>query len=236
MEYHCEKCNDVGGFVYSSDEGYLMWQECGCGKVRKALARLQSSGLGQLLKLYTFKTFKVESDWQKDAFDKAKGFVDGTDKWFFISGQSGAGKSHLCTAISRELLLGQQKSFKFMQWLDDGNRLKRNAMDSELFDSLMSELKEVDVLYIDDFFKSDNNAKPTPADIKLANEILNYRYNTARTSKDRLITIISTERTIEQLISYDEALAGRIIEMSKPNSFVQLIGKEKNYRLKYKEK
>lgn len=231
MEYHCEKCNDLGGFDIQRD-GYIFWQECSCMKVRKALYRLKNSGLGEMLKLYTFDKYKVEFDWQKDAYEKAKNFVNGKDKWFFISGQSGAGKSHLCTAISKELLINQQKSFRFMQWLDDGNRLKRNAMDSELFDNLISELKTVEVLYIDDFFKSENNTKPTPADIKLANEILNYRYNTARTSKERLITIISTERTIEQLLEYDEALAGRIMEMSKPNSFVQIIGKEKNYRLR----
>lgn len=232
MEYKCEKCNDLGGSYYRNENGYLMWRECDCMKVKKALARLKTSGLGELLKMYTFERYNAEFDWQKDALEKAKNFVNGNDKWFFICGTSGAGKSHLCTAISKELLLGQQKSFRFMQWLDDGNKLKRNAMDSEFYENMISELKDVEVLYIDDFFKSQNDTKPTPADIKLANEILNYRYNAARTSKERLITIISTERTIEQLIEYDVALAGRILEMSKPNSFVQIVGKEKNYRLK----
>lgn len=234
MEYHCDKCNDLGGKYYRDENGYLIWQKCGCIKVKKALARFKMSGLGEMLKLYTFDKFKTEFDWQKDAYKKAIDFVNSENKWFVMSGQSGAGKSHLCTAIVRELLLKQEKGFKFMQWIDESNRLKRNMMDNELYDRLMNELKEIEVLYIDDFFKSENNTKPTSADIKLANEILNYRYNVARISKERFITIISTERTIGQLMEYDEALAGRIIEMTKPNNFIQLIGKEKNYRLKSK--
>ena len=119
-----------------------------------------------------------------------------------------------------------------MRWLDDGNELKRNVLDSEFYENLIRELKTVEVLYIDDFFKSENNTKPTPADIKLANEILNYRYDYARSHKERFITIISTERSIEQLQEYDMALAGRIIEMTKPDYLVKVFGKEKNYRLK----
>ena len=230
--YNCKKCNNMGGEYYRDENGYLMWRECGCMKVKKALSRLKMSGLGQLLKICTFNTFKVENEWQKNPYEKAKNFVNSETRWFCITGSSGAGKSHLCTAISRELLLKQEKSFKFMRWLDDGNELKRNVLDSEFYENLIRELKTVEVLYIDDFFKSENNTKPTPADIKLANEILNYRYDYARSHKERFITIISTERSIEQLQEYDMALAGRIIEMTKPDYLVKVFGKEKNYRLR----
>ena len=152
--------------------------------------------------------------------------------WFCMLGMSGSGKSHICTAISRELLQ-QGMELKYMMWLDDSTALKQCITDGERYGNLISEYKNVQVLYIDDFFKNDNETKPSPADIKLANEILNYRYNKARMDKSmRWITIISSERTFEQLLNYDPALAGRIAEMTKPDNLIILSGMDKNYRLK----
>ena len=95
----------------------------------------------------------------------------------------------------------------------------------------IKKFSECDVLYIDDFFKSENQTPPTPADIKLANEILNYRYNRARINDKCCKTIISSERLIGQLIEYDSAIAGRIVEMSK-GYLTEKTGREFNYRLK----
>lgn len=228
--YDCEECDNNGGFAYR-DNGYLMWKPCKCVKIRESIGRLKMSGLGNLLKTLTFDNFKAEEDWQKDMKEKAINFVNSNNKWFVILGQSGIGKSHICTAISRELLK-QGKSIRYMRWLDDGNKLKRNAMNSETYEAIIDDLKNVEVLYIDDFWKSDNNSKPSPADIKIANEILNYRYNEALSKNERLITIISSERTLEQLTSYDVAIAGRMVEMSKPDYLIEIRGAEKNYRLK----
>ena len=67
-------------------------------------------------------------------------------------------------------------------------------------------LKKTEVLYIDDFLKGGD----TDADIRLAYEILNSRYN------DRgLRTILSSEMTPEKLLRRDEALGGRIYERAR---------------------
>ena len=62
-------------------------------------------------------------------------------------------------------------------------------------------------------------------------EILNYRYN-----NKKLITIISTEQSIDNIIEFDEALGSRIYEMTKDNSAhnrnVLKIEDGRNYRLK----
>ena len=70
----------------------------------------------------------------------------------------------------------------------------------------MDELKNADVLYIDDFLKG----KVRDADFNLAFELLNYRYT--QPSKR---TIISTELDLPALRKIDEALARRIIERSE---------------------
>lgn len=228
--YDCKKCLNKGDYmiVDNNTEVFVM---CDCWNIRKSLRAMEESGLGNLLKLYTFENYICEEDWQKEVFDKAKQFTqEKSNKWFVFLGESGAGKSHICTAISSKLLKSGY-TFKYMAWVDESTEIKQYATDGEKYKSKIDELKRVQVLYIDDFFKSENLTKPTPADIKLANEILNYRYNRARMSPEKCVTIISSERTIRQLMEYDKAVAGRIIEMSKPY-LLQMLGIEKNYRLK----
>ena len=55
---------------------------------------------------------------------------------------------------------------------------------------------------------------PTAADVNLAYEIINYRYN----NRDK-ITIISTELTIGGLCEIDEALGGRIRQRAGENVY-----------------
>lgn len=232
-DYDCKICRNKGDIMYYDKELKCeIYKPCKCRSVRKTIKKMQDSGLGNLLKIYKFSNYTTEEDWQKDIFEKAVNFVDSEDKWFAMLGESGSGKSHICTAISRKLL-EQGKELKYMMWLDESVKLKQYVTNAEKYAELIKELKEAEVLYIDDFFKNDNETKPSPADIKLANEILNYRYNKARMDRStRYVTLISTERTLEQLLEYDTALAGRIVEMTKPNNLIMITGSDKNYRLK----
>lgn len=227
-DYDCKKCKNRGYIRYKNDDGYIMNRECECLSIRETIQRMKKSGLGNLLELYTFDNYKTPEIWQKNTLEKAKRFITSNGIGFMFLGSSGVGKSHICTAISKELM-DKGFSLKYMVWVEDANFLKSHKMDSEIYVPLMNEYKNVDVLYIDDFFKSDNNAKPTSADILLAMEIINYRYNKSRTENKRMITIISSERTLEQLIDYDEAVAGRLKEMAG-EFFVEIFGKDKNYR------
>ncbi len=90
----------------------------------------------------------------------------------------------------------------------------------------MKSLKEVDVLYIDDFFKPIGGNRPSDADIRLAYEIINARYNR------RKITIISSERHISEIAEIDEAIGGRIYEYAKGYTVNIARDTARNYRLK----
>ena len=100
-----------------------------------------------------------------------------------------------------------------MLWRDESVKLKATVNDAVQYEKMMQELKTVEVLYIDDFFKigqmDGGMQKPTAADISLAFEILNYRYNHA----DK-VTIISSESTLEEIFAIDAAVGGRIGERS----------------------
>lgn len=231
--YDCPVCHNKGDIMIIK-HGYEYYRECECMKIRRAIERMKRSGLYNLLNVYTFNKYECAEDWQSDIFNKAKKYAANSDgnKWFVFLGSSGIGKSHICTAISRELMLNNAELY-FMPWLDESVELKQNIVSApEEYRAKIEQLKTVEVLYIDDFFKSENNTPPTAADIKLANEILNYRYNKARMQKERYLTIISSERTIGQLMEYDKAIAGRIIEMSKPDYLITINDDNKNYRLR----
>lgn len=230
--YNCSRCKNRGN-IATDRNGVFVLVDCDCLSIRKTISLMEHSGLGNLLKIYSFDKFECTEDWQKYIFEKAKAFVDAEQNWFYIGGNSGCGKSHICTAIVRELL---KKGYptKYMLWLDESVALKQAVTDATKYQEMMDEIKNAQLLYIDDFLKTGKNEAPTQADIKLAMEILNYRYNKARADKSkRWITILSSERNIGEIVELDEATGSRIVEMTKPDYYL-FVSKDnkKNYRMK----
>lgn len=229
--YDCPRCKNKG-IVYYLKDGYEMSRECECMKIRRSYWNIEKSGLKDLLGRYSFDSFEVVEQWQQDFKADAQRFVsDHTGKWFFAGGQVGAGKTHICTAIVGEFLRQGIES-RYMLWRDETVKLKACVNDDYEYGRLITPLKTVPVLFIDDFFKTANDDSgqkkpPTQGDINVAFELLNYRYN-----NDRLVTIISSERTVDELLSFDEAVGSRVYQRTKEYCWV--IGKDvkKNYRLR----
>ncbi len=222
--FECEKCKNRGFSAYVSQDGDIIAKECSCMIRRRAEARMIRSGLGDLLEKCTFETYEATDKPQKNALSLAKDFLEKKEScpWFFVSGKPGTGKTHLCTAICKELLASGY-DVRYMMWRDDSRRMKAYANDGPQYDSIVNPVKRVQVLYIDDFFKSGKKDITTP-DITLAFDIINERYNHSDS-----ITIISTEFSIRELILLDNALGSRIYEKSKDFSLDFSAGR--NYRL-----
>lgn len=226
--YDCPKCKNKG-VIYALSGGCEVSRPCECMEVRKNLDRIKKSGLQGLLDTYTFENYRADEDWQKAIKADALDFLDHHDhQWFFAGGQVGAGKTHICTAIAGEFLR-RGTPVRYMLWKDESARLKAVVNDEEYW-TLINPLKTVEVLYIDDIFKtveeSGRKRPPTPADVGVAFEILNYRYN------NNCITILSSERTIEEILDCDEAVGSRIYQRTKDHCWS--IGKDpqKNYRMR----
>ena len=199
---------------------------CHCKDIRASIKRMQRSGLENVLERYTFDKYNAVDPWQKHIKETAQRFI-GNGNVFFIGGQTGAGKTHICTAITAEFLK-QGKAAYYMLWADETARLKAIVMESVEYQAAMQKIKNVEVLYIDDFFKPVGDQRtPTAADVRLAYELINYRYNNAG-----LITIISSERLIGEILDIDEATGGRLVEYA--GEFMLNIGRDKarNYRLR----
>ncbi len=223
---NCEKCKNKG-FIYRYDETLdtIFQKPCDCVPRRRALKRIESAGLGDQLKTKTFKSFETIEKWQEEIKSHIVSFAKNPDgSWLFVCGQSGAGKSHLCTAALR--YLARTKEIAYMEWMGEADRLKAKMYDPDGIERL-EYLKNVPVLYIDDLFKKQADAKITNADVNLANTLIFHRYN-----QSQLITIISTERYLSEIVQIDEALGGRICERSKGH--IEKIEKDicKNWRLR----
>lgn len=198
----CPICNNTGHLLYRKD-GITYAKECECMNKRRFLRRVKKSGMDDMLSRYTFDLYETPTAEWADIKQTAEAFCEAENGWFFICGQSGSGKTHICTAICSKLI--DKCDVYYMAWRDESRQLKA-LMNTEELDQRLDQLKRVEVLYIDDFLKGGAN----DADIRLAFEIINARYNDTR-----LRTIISTEATLETLLRIDEALGSRIIERSR---------------------
>lgn len=230
--YDCPICKNKGHTVVP--ELYLnrysqTQVDCKCYKTRRAIRALKRSGLEDVVHEYRFDNYEAKEPWQKNALEVAKRYTDNyKDHWFFMGGASGRGKTHLCTAVAISLLK-KGNEVKYMLWRDEARRLKSIVNDPE-YNADIQYYKSVDILYIDDLFKTGRVAgktaqMPTEADINLAFEIINSR------AIQQKPTIISSESNLFDLLQIDEAIGGRIKQ--RCGEYYLNIGAKntKNYRM-----
>lgn len=226
-DYNCRKCKNRGNFMFVHKNGGSAFRDCECLKIRRSIGRMKESGLEKQIEDLTFDKFQAIEDWQKKVMHIAQDYARNQNGWLLLCGQSGSGKTHLCTAVARQLLLDGHEVY-YIPWREESARIK--GMDGERRTDAVKKLQQVEVLYLDDLFKvgrmPDGSTRPTAADIGLAYEILNHR------DINRLTTIISTEKSLGELLEIDEALGGRIAKLSEGHCAIIAKKAGRNYRLR----
>ena len=217
----CSRCGNTGQLI---ERGPALLElhvyECPCMRQRRSLRSLRKAGMEDMARRYTLNDYVTNTPHREKVKVVANRFIKLKTGWFFIAGQTGSGKTHICTAICTALMEEQGGEVYFMPWRDESTEIKNRITDQEWYQAKMQKLKRVPVLYIDDFLKGGTNE----ADIRLAFEILNARYNDTA-----LRTIISSEINLEDITGLDEAIGGRIYERSR--GFAVMAPPE-NWRLK----
>lgn len=222
--YDCPLCKNRGYFAKIVD-GYEVHAQCRCQITRATLRRAMRSGLGDILRDYTFAKYEAKESWQTKIKNAAQAFCkDDEANWFFIGGQVGCGKTHICTAIAAHYIKAGKET-RYMLWSEESKKLKAMVNDIS-YQDMIEIYKTVEVLYIDDFLKVKSGESPTAADINLAFEIINHRL------LENKVTIISSEKTLDDLIEYDEATMSRIFQKTGVYKFNIGKDRQKNYRLR----
>ncbi len=201
--YDCPKCRNRGYWLrYDESLKTIVQCTCDCMARRQSLRRIHQSGIGRAMERMSFDTYRTEEPWQKTIKQAAETYAADPEGWFFVGGQVGSGKTHICTAILQAL--SDRYPVRYMLWRDAVAKLKAGLNDPAGI-ALMDEYKNAPVLYIDDLFRG--AVEPTQGDLNIAFELLNYRYN-----DDRLLTIISSERYSDEILAVDEGIGSRIVE------------------------
>jgi DNA replication protein DnaC len=231
---NCGMCDNIGSKPIKREDGWSDLTVCECQAVRVNMALLDESGIRSSVEDMTFENFNAVNDWQKAAKQIALNYCSSDSGWLYLGGQVGSGKTHLGTAVLGHFI--KKSSVKYMLWRDDIVRLKANVTNDSEYQEIIHPLKTVDVLYIDDFFKTELKKDelrkrevrelPTAADVKIAHELLNYRY------LKKMRTIISSELFIGDVLEIDEAVGSRIRQRSKEYYIAVDYDKSKNWRLK----
>lgn len=222
-QYNCLKCKDMGFTYRTNEKGQEVFRRCECFAVRM----MKQSGISAEFQKKTFENFKTKNNPQlSKTKSKAMQYVESFQQTeherhnsIMFCGQVGSGKTHLGTAICNELMNGGV-SVIYMAYRNAITKIKQNIIDEEIYNRELNQYTLARVLYIDDLIKG----RITETDINIMYEIVNYRY------MNNMPIIISTEKSPNDLLIFDEAIGSRLIEMCRGN-IIQLHGKELNYRL-----
>lgn len=195
----CSVCGGKG-FIFYQEDGYDYAKKCNCLILKEQAEAMERSGLTNFWKTRTFETFIATTKEQKKVKEICQNF---NSLGGILCGQVGSGKTHLAVAI---LLEAAKKGLrvKFANYRDLMRELSQNALDREYYKKIMYSYKNTEFMVLDDLFKN----TVTDAQRAYVYELINDRYVRMKP------TVVTTEKSISELMAIDEAITSRLIEMS----------------------
>ena len=136
--YDCSMCKNKG-YTAEIRGGEMITRRCSCMKTRETLRRIRESGLEELLRECKFSTYETSETWQRTLKETVQNFVKSDAVGLFLGGQTGCGKTHLCTAAVG-YFIKQGMSARYFVWREDSVILKGYINDTE-YAALIEQIK-----------------------------------------------------------------------------------------------
>ena len=224
-KYDCNICEDRG-YIFKIQDGYEVAVPCSCLEKRQSIEKLTLSGLTEVFRQKTINSFNADKEWQIKAKNEVLRYINdflkkGTNASLILCGNPGSGKTHLGIGTMLELI-NNNVGCVYKEYLTMVANLKQVGMNEEEYIREMEKYINPPVLFLDDFLKGE----VTSADLKHIYKVINTRYLKGKPM------IISTEKSIKEILMFDEAVGSRIVEMCQNNIITFPRGIENNYRLR----
>ena len=227
-QYNCNICKDTEWIFKKDASGNEVAAPCECRERKMALRLMANSGIRAEDTKRGFDDFKTFGESplmsaKQTAAKYCKEFEqirESRNNSLLLCGASGRGKTTLGMAVANNLI-HRCVGVRYMPYRDEVTKLKQEITDDYNYTEHINRLKTAKVLFIDDMLKG----KITDSDVNIMYEIINYRY------LERLPMIVSTEKTPNELLSFDEAIGSRVLEMCK-GYVVAFDSSVPNYRMR----
>ncbi|ERT60777.1 DnaA ATPase domain-containing protein [Megasphaera vaginalis (ex Srinivasan et al. 2021)] len=219
----CMKCGNTGWIHTITEDGYDTVTFCpACYERRQVVRRLKKSGISAKdYARYTLQSFNVarssEAAQMKRAAEKYIEQYSDNGVGFGVFGRSGAGKTHLCIAICQELTKRYHTPHYYFSYRSEMPSLVKAAKSyKDDYEAVMTKWKTCKNLYIDDLFKLsgtvvDGHLTQVGRDeLQIMFDIINARM------VNHVTTLFSSEYSVKDITTVDEALGSRIYEMVSP--------------------
>lgn len=216
-QYKCNKCKDIK-YIFNEDGSIKM---CTCLIEERRRTELKTCNVSDEVYKKSFELFEEDVDKEivkikKICIEYSQGLINFYKKnntlvntpSLGICGASGIGKTHLITAIAKELLEKTDIIPYFFNWVSSFKEWFSyyNSKDIEKVNKIREKLMNTEILIIDDLCK-DFGVKETWISEFYA--ILDYRYR-----KNKPI-IFTSEHYSELVVMLSEAVFGRLYEMTE---------------------
>lgn len=223
---NCKECNGSGEIGYKNSYGRFAIKKCKCFPQVKTNQKLKSLGLLDFIKeVPSLDNLPEKEDWELKVKQRLQNYVSNYNglNWLFIGGAVGSGKTTKAVIVSKELQLkNPELTYEYFNW---DTRYKELIYNKDTRDELLYWLQNVDILYLDDFFRH-QNGELNENEREKAKAVIDFRYIKKK------VTIITSELYITEIRALDEAIGSRIYQMCNKSIYTIQIKRDsdRNYR------